>query len=85
MFIQKIIFTVYFNLFFFLCFPLYAQQERGLQFLNHPDYIAGKGYGESPAAARQAALGEVAAFFTAKVATETRELVEVADNKSSAS
>lgn len=83
MFIQKIIFTVYFNLFFFLCFPFYAQQERGLQFLNHPDYIAGKGYGESPAAARQAALGEVAAFFTAKVATETSELVEVADNKSS--
>lgn len=83
MFIQKIIFTVYFNLFFFLCFPLYAQQERGLQFLNHPDYIAGKGYGESPTAARQAALGEVAAFFTAKVAVETREMVEVSDNKSS--
>ena len=69
-------------LWFFLCFPLQGQ-ERGLQFLNHPDYIAGKGYGESPAAARQAALGEVAAFFTAKVATETSELVEVADNKSS--
>jgi len=69
-------------LWFFLCFPLQGQ-ERGLQFLNHPDYIAGKGYGESPAAARQAALGEVAAFFTAKVATETREMVEVADNKSS--
>ncbi len=83
MFIQKIIFTVYFNLFFFLCFPLYAQQERGLQFLNHPDYIAGKGYGESPTAARQAALGEVAAFFTAKVAVETREMVEVSDSKSS--
>lgn len=83
MFIQKIIFTVYFNLFFFLCFPLYAQQERGLQFLNHPDYIAGKGYGESPAAARQAALGEVAAFFTAKVAVETKEMVEVSDSKSS--
>ena len=28
-------------------------------------------------------MGEVAAFFTAKVATETSELVEVADNKSS--
>ena len=83
MFIQKIIFTVYFNLFFFLCFPLYAQQERGLQFLNHPDYIAGKGYGESPTAARQAALGEVAAFFTAKVAVETKEMVEVSDSKSS--
>lgn len=69
-------------LWFFLCFPLQGQ-ERGLQFLNHPDYIAGKGYGESPTAARQAALGEVAAFFTAKVATETSELVEVADNKSS--
>lgn len=69
-------------LWFFLCFPLHGQ-ERGLQFLNHPDYIAGKGYGESPATARQAALGEVAAFFTAKVATETSELVEVADNKSS--
>ena len=69
-------------LWFFLCFPLQGQ-ERGLQFLNHPDYIAGKGYGESPAAARQAALGEVAAFFTAKVATETREMVEVSDSKSS--
>lgn len=67
----------------FLCVPLYAQQERGLQFLNNPDYIAGKGYGGTPAAARQAALGEVAAFFTAKVATETKESVEVADNKSS--
>lgn len=66
----------------FLC-PLAHGQERGLQFLNHPDYIAGKGYGESPAAARQAALGEVAAFFTAKVATETREMVEVSDSKSS--
>ena len=69
-------------LWFFLCFPLQGQ-DRGLQFLNHPDYIAGKGYGESPAAARQAALGEVAAFFTAKVATDTSELVEVADNTSS--
>lgn len=69
-------------LWFFLCFPLQGQ-ERGLQFLNHPDYIAGKGYGESPTAARQAALGEVAAFFTAKVATETSELVEVSDSKSS--
>lgn len=69
-------------LWFFLCFPLQGQ-ERGLQFLNHPDYIAGKGYGESPTAARQAALGEVAAFFTAKVAVETKEMVEVSDSKSS--
>lgn len=76
-------FSVYILLLvFFFCPPVHGQ-ERGLQFLNHPDYIAGKGYGESPAAARQAALGEVAAFFTAKVATETSELVEVADSKSS--
>ncbi len=66
----------------FLC-PLAHGQDRVLQFLNHPDYIAGRGYGETQAAARQAATGEVAAYFTAKVATETRELVEVADSRSS--
>lgn len=80
---KALTFSVYILLLvFFFCPPVHGQ-ERGLQFLNHSDYIAGKGYGESPAAARQAALGEVAAFFMAKVATETREMVEVTDSKSS--
>lgn len=53
------LFCVYSAFGVFFCPPVHGQ-ERGLQFLNHPDYIAGKGYGESPAAARQVALGEVA-------------------------
>lgn len=80
---KALTFSVYILLLvFFFCPPVHGQ-EWGLQFLNYPDYIAGKGYGESPTAARQAALGEVAAFFTAKVAVETKEMVEVSDSKSS--
>lgn len=69
-------------LWFFLCFPLQGQ-EQGLQFLNHPDYIAGKGYGESPAVVRQAALGELSRYFVSQVTTETREFVEMKDSESS--
>lgn len=78
---QVFFFCVTFILMFF--FTLVHGQEQGLQFLNNPDYIAGRGYGDSQAAARQAALGEVAAFFTAKITAETREIVSIADSKSS--
>lgn len=57
---------------FLLLFPL-QDQASGEQFLNNPQYIAGRGYGQNQKAAQQAALGEIAAYFTAEISASTQE------------
>ena len=57
--------------------------NKSIDLLNDPDYIAYKGRGETISEAENAALEQISKFFSTKIHTETSEYTIVgADNKS---